>query len=345
MSYTETLKVDQKKAIQLMVKSMVKRGISNKFMQAGILAVISKETEFRPKSETGYGTTSNERIRKVFGSRVSKLSDQELNTIKADNVAFFNLVYGGKYGNGPDEGYKYRGRGLNQVTFKGNYQAMSVYTDSDIVGNPDLLNELEVAVDVCIGYFLRNFSNSQNKLGQYNMTNVNDAKSAEDAVGAAYHANAGWGKNKADLEKDVTNGRKKAFARVEGLLTLAKAVDTGDIVVEDTSNNGNNTNNNGLSASVGQGGKNNPADVILVKKLLNKAIAAGLAEDNANCGPKTIEAILKFQKEKMGILKPDGCVDVGGKTWKALNGASSNTVETAQIVPASLDAAVFPCFN
>ncbi len=70
MSYVETLKVDQKKAIELMVKSMVKRGITNKFMQAGILAIVSKESNLRPKSEGGYGGTDNARIRKIFGSRV-----------------------------------------------------------------------------------------------------------------------------------------------------------------------------------------------------------------------------------------------------------------------------------
>ena len=49
MSYVETLDVNQKKAIELMVKSMVKRGITNKYMHAGIMAVVSKESGFKPK--------------------------------------------------------------------------------------------------------------------------------------------------------------------------------------------------------------------------------------------------------------------------------------------------------
>ncbi len=355
MSYVETLDVNQKKAIELMVKSMVKRGITNKYMHAGIMAIVSKQSNFRPKSEGGYGGTSNERIRKIFGRRVSDLNEAQLDELKKDNEAFFNKVYGGRYGNGPNEGYKYRGRGLNQITFKGNYQAMAQYTDADIVGNPDLLNTLEVAVDVCVGYFLRNFNKSGAKLDEYNMTDMNDAKSLKDATGAAYHANAGWGKSKADIERDPTSGYKRAMDRMGELLEVAEAVDTNGVIPEDFTPNNNSVDNSeavntsgGISASVGKGGKNKNADVKIVQTLLNQQNNAGLSVDG-DCGPKTIAAITKFQSENVGLSNPDGRIDVGGKTWKALSeGASSvGGSETAEVevVPTSLDASVFPCFN
>ncbi len=372
MSYVETLDVNQKKAIELMVKSMVKRGITNKYMQAGILAIVSKESGFKPKSEGGYGGTDNARIRKIFGKRVSDLTEAQLDTLKKDNEAFFNKVYGGRYGNGPDEGYKYRGRGMNQVTFKGNYEAMAKYTDADIVGNPDLLNTLEVAVDVCIGYYLRNFNSSAAKLGEYNMTNINDAKNLKDATGAAYHATAGWGKSKADIERDPTNGYKRAMDRMGELLTVAESIDTNGVMPENfnnnsnsganansgSSNSGNSNSGNstapvntsgGISASVGKGGKNKNADVKIVQALLNEKENSGLEVDGES-GPKTIAAITKFQKEKAGLNNPDGRIDPGGKTWKALTEGTSNTQNTnntTEIVvqPTSLDASVFPCFN
>jgi hypothetical protein len=67
-----------------------------------------------------------------------------------------------------------------------------------------------------------------------------------------------------------------------------------------------------LKGSVGAGGKNNPEDVKAVQSAL-KLTADG------NCSPATIEAIKAFQKS-IGQAKPDGRVDVGGATSKALAG-------------------------
>jgi uncharacterized protein (TIGR02594 family) len=86
-----------------------------------------------------------------------------------------------------------------------------------------------------------------------------------------------------------------------------------------------------LSGSVGEGGKNNPADVLLVKTLLNKFTPSfNLTDVNTNTkvGPTTIGVIKKFQQEKVGLTKPDGLIDVGGKTWKTLNGENPPVAPT-----------------
>lgn len=85
-------------------------------------------------------------------------------------------------------------------------------------------------------------------------------------------------------------------------------------------NEGTNTTTSTLSASVGQGGKNVVADVLLVKKLLNKVISAGLVETDVNVGPKTIAAIKKFQQEKAAMATPSGLIEPGSQSWKVLNG-------------------------
>ncbi len=325
MSYTDTLKVDQKEAIRLMKKSMIKGGITNEYMQAGIIAVVSKESGMKPKSEGGYGGTSNDRIRKIFGKRVKDLSEAELNVLKKDDEAFFNKVYGGRYGNAPNEGYKYRGRGLNQLTFKGNYNAMNKYTEEDIVANPDLVNTLEVAVECLIGYFLRNYSSKRNKLDEYNMTDMNSATSAADAVGAAYHANAGWGKNKADLERRNSNGRKRAFARVDDLVEYVQTVD------ENVPVTGANTPEpeprKVILKSVGEGGNNDGEDVKAVQRLLKQnGFDLGKYGPNkdgidGDCGKTTIKYIKKFQADNS--IEESGLINPADATWKALGGTQS----------------------
>jgi len=76
-----------------------------------------------------------------------------------------------------------------------------------------------------------------------------------------------------------------------------------------------------IKKSVGNDGENEEEDVRVVQALLNKH-GAGIAVDG-DCGPITIGAIEDFQKNKVGFGNPDGRVDVGGTTWKALAGEAS----------------------
>ena len=73
-----------------------------------------------------------------------------------------------------------------------------------------------------------------------------------------------------------------------------------------------------ITASVGRGGKNKPADVKAVQTALNKYGKADLSEDG-KCGPKTIKAIENFQKS-LKFSRPDGLVEPGQLTEQGLRG-------------------------
>jgi len=146
---------DAEQNAQLMINYMNSKGITNPFTQIGILCVIGKESGFEPQNEIGYGNTSNSRIKEIFGSRVSSMSDEELDELKSDDEKFFNHVYGGMFGNSRTEGYKYRGRGFNQLTFKANYETYGTCIGRDLVSDPEVVNQAQIAAEVAVAFFTK----------------------------------------------------------------------------------------------------------------------------------------------------------------------------------------------
>lgn len=77
-----------------------------------------------------------------------------------------------------------------------------------------------------------------------------------------------------------------------------------------------------ISASVGSGAINKPADVLTVEKLLNQYLDAEGEPPLKADGVVDIDTILTiqtYQKQVVGIPAPDGRIDPGGKTWQALD--------------------------
>lgn len=208
--------------IKLLQAAMDRHNITNPFTRKAILAVIGKESGYVPKDEYSYAKTSNSRLRKLFGSRLSKFSDSELDSLKANNVEFYDVIYGYKRepkanwntGNTePGDGYKYRGRGFNQITFKSSYQRYQDLLNSqgkvgavDLVNNPDQLNDPNIAAEAAILYFIEGSKNP--KMSQkYGTNDLNGFTDQETALKAMTNANAGWGKS---IEGTETYAQAKA---------------------------------------------------------------------------------------------------------------------------------------
>jgi hypothetical protein len=75
-----------------------------------------------------------------------------------------------------------------------------------------------------------------------------------------------------------------------------------------------------LQGSVGRRGQNNRSDVILVQQLLNQNLPIPLQvlKVDGIVGPRTIFTIEEYQRRNVPSIRPDGRVDPGGKTFRAL---------------------------
>jgi len=92
--------------------------------------------------------TSAQRLKAVYPARFADLKAAQAYVRQAEKLA--NYVYGGRYGNrlGTNDGWKYRGRGLIQLTFRGNYLMIGDVAGIDLEANPDLVNAPEYALQV-----------------------------------------------------------------------------------------------------------------------------------------------------------------------------------------------------
>jgi predicted chitinase len=134
-----------------LLESLSSGGITDKRAQANILAQVQAESGGVAKSENlNY---SPERLLQMFPKKFANI--QEATQVAAGGPeAIGERVYGGRMGNtAAGEGFKYRGRGLIQLTGKDNYKKFGDLIGVDLVQNPDLANDPEIARKLAVAYF------------------------------------------------------------------------------------------------------------------------------------------------------------------------------------------------
>lgn len=123
-------------------------GFTSALRTAHFMAQIDHESGLKPKRESLYFKTI-QGLRDTFDSPFENKSDAFVKQYLTDSVKCANYVYANRGGNGDEasgDGFKYRGGGLIQNTFKDGYQRLKDKTGIDFVANPDFIIEEEKAV-------------------------------------------------------------------------------------------------------------------------------------------------------------------------------------------------------
>ncbi|MEI0478220.1 glycoside hydrolase family 19 protein [Brachyspira pulli] len=116
--------------------------------QAMFLAQTTHESNDYKRLEESFNYRP-ERLFEVFKKRVGTLENAKKLCLQgAKEIADF--VYGGRLGNAKDEGYKYRGRGIIQLTGKNNYEYYGKKINIDLVNNPHLAKEPDTAIEIAL---------------------------------------------------------------------------------------------------------------------------------------------------------------------------------------------------
>lgn len=220
---------------QLLLQEMNDLGVTDSKTRAAMAAMAEGESGFKLQSEISYENTPNQGIRKSFGpgSVFGKMSDDQLTRVKKDPVQFFDIVYGGRYGNtSPGDGYKYRGRGFIGITFKDNYAKYGKLLGIDLVGNPDLANDPKIAAKIAVMMMKDGMANNKGVYGNADIyTQVarsigNANKVTEQGKKDAYARNlqtGQWGQDKtADL--NFMNGQPVPSSVATGNIIPKSAV-------------------------------------------------------------------------------------------------------------------------
>jgi putative chitinase len=137
-----------------------KYGLNSDLVIAHAMAQFSHECGAGAEMEENINYTA-ERACQVWPSRFSSVEDcyEKLGSSAVDPdfcIKLIDNVYGGRNGNRPGthDGSVFIGRGLSQVTGRGNYEALGAKVGLDLVEHPELVNDPANALDCGVADFI-----------------------------------------------------------------------------------------------------------------------------------------------------------------------------------------------
>lgn len=116
--------------------------LSQMDVESGGFKALSENLNYRP-----------DRLAAVFPKYFKTVADAQAVAAQGPE-AIAERVYGGRMGNNqPGDGYRYRGRGVIQLTGRDNYARYGKILGIDLLGNPDLAADPDVAAKIAIAYW------------------------------------------------------------------------------------------------------------------------------------------------------------------------------------------------
>lgn len=125
------------KYLSAMNEALAEHGIDTPLRVAHFLSQVLHESGKMRHVEENLNYSADG-LRGTFGKYFKTTAEAEAYARKPEKIA--SRAYENRMGNGPEasgDGYRYRGRGLIQLTGKSNYQEFSDWINDDLVADPD----------------------------------------------------------------------------------------------------------------------------------------------------------------------------------------------------------------
>lgn len=185
-----------------MMKSIKEAGLKAGFSKeviSALLGNIKVESNFELKAEN-MNYSSVARLRAVFPSYFKAMPDAKAKLYVNSPKLLGDLVYAKM------AGYSYRGRGFIQLTGIDNYTKFGKLIGKDLVKQPDLLLELDVAVAAAVAYV------KEVAIKKY--PNLNENRNASEVADIVSKSIQGFAKNytKGFLLEHLVAKRKECLA-------------------------------------------------------------------------------------------------------------------------------------
>ncbi len=198
-------------------QELVRAGITDPKEMASYMGIAEGETGFHTLTESGR-YKSGDRIRSVFGKRKDIVDRaDEIGKMSAEDQ--YNTLYGGEFGKKQlgnteqGDGYKFRGRGFNQLTGRDNYKKIGAKIGVDLENNPDLLSDPAIAARANIAY---------------NKDRVKSGKSAgfDSYLKATGGSEDSWGKKRNSYAENLARYEKYGIPQAEGVQVAEAKTET-----------------------------------------------------------------------------------------------------------------------